>query len=173
MLQQQGAFATPLRAVTQICGGNAVRDPKPARWQFWHEAARRSTFAEEARANGFFLLKWLTLAFLLESLMLVYVPAAEIGRWLGSDNFWAIPTAALVGAPAYLNGFAAIPTADALMALGMAPGAALAFMVAGGVTSIPAAIAVFALVKRPVFLWYLLLAFVGSTVAGTLYQLTF
>jgi uncharacterized protein len=52
----------------------------------------------------------------------------------------------------------------------MTPGAALAFMVAGAVTSIPAAIAVFALVRRPVFLWYLALALVGSIAAGYGYQ---
>jgi uncharacterized membrane protein YraQ (UPF0718 family) len=72
--------------------------------------------------------------------------------------------------PAYLNGYAAIPTTGALLALGMTPGAALAFMVAGAVTSIPAAVAVFALVRRPVFLWYLALALVGSTAAGYAYQ---
>ena len=37
----------------------------------------------------------------------------------------------------------------------MAPGAAIAFLTAGAVTSIPAAVAVFALVERPVFLWSL------------------
>jgi hypothetical protein len=43
-------------------------------------------------------------------------------------------------------------------------------MVAGAVTSIPAAIAVFALVRRPVFLWDLALAFMGSTAVGFAYQ---
>ena len=90
--------------------------------------------------------------------------------WLGSGRAWAIPSAALIGVPAYLNGYAAIPTTGALIALGMTPGAALAFMVAGAVTSVPAAIAVFALVRRPVFLWYLALAFVGSAAVGFAYQ---
>jgi uncharacterized protein len=49
-------------------------------------------------------------------------------------------------------------------------GAALVFMVAGAVTSVPAAIAVFALVRRPVFLRYLALALVGSIAAGYGYQ---
>jgi len=52
----------------------------------------------------------------------------------------------------------------------MGLGAALAFMVAGGVTSIPAAMAVFALVKRPVFLWYLALGLAGSLIVGFAYQ---
>jgi hypothetical protein len=146
-----------------------VRAPKPVRWAFWHEAPRRTAFAEEALRNGKFLLRWLSLAFLLESLMLRYLPADAIGSWLG-DQSLAIPSAALIGVPAYLNGYAAIPTTGALIALGMTPGAALAFMVAGAVTSVPAAIAVFALVRRPVFLWYLALAFVGSAAVGLAYQ---
>ncbi len=43
-------------------------------------------------------------------------------------------------------------------------------MVAGGVTSIPAAMAVFALVKRPVFALYLVLGLTGSMLVGFAYQ---
>ena len=73
----------------------------------------------------------------------------------------------LLGIPAYLNGFAAIPTVGGLVNLGMAPGAAMGFMIAGGVTSIPAAMAVFALVKKPVFLVYISWGLLGSL--GTAY----
>jgi len=52
----------------------------------------------------------------------------------------------------------------------MQPGAGLAFMVAGGVTSIPAAMAVCALVKRPVFLWRLALGLSGLLAVGLVYQ---
>ncbi|MEO1025489.1 MAG: permease, partial [Pseudomonadota bacterium] len=73
---------------------------------------------------------------------------------------------ALVGAPAYLNGYAAVPLVDALLAQGMAAGAAMSFVLAGGVSSIPAAIAVWALVKPRVFAGYLGLAMVGALIAG-------
>lgn len=52
----------------------------------------------------------------------------------------------------------------------MAPGAGLAFLVAGGVTSLPAAIAVWALVKRKVFFLYLAIALTGSFATGLLFQ---
>ncbi len=74
------------------------------------------------------------------------------------------------GVPAYLNGFAAVPLMGELMSMGMAPGAALAFLVAGGVTSLPAAMAVFALVRAPVFLWYLAVSLTGSLAIGFAYQ---
>ena len=48
----------------------------------------------------------------------------------------------------------------------MAPGAAMAFVLAGGVSCIPAAIAVWALVKPRVFAAYIGIAFVGSLIAG-------
>ncbi len=75
-----------------------------------------------------------------------------------------------LGVPAYLNGFAAIPLIGELMNMGMLPGAALAFLTAGAVTSIPAAMAVYALVKPPVFLWYLAIALTGSLASGFAYQ---
>ncbi|MCH7941728.1 MAG: permease [Proteobacteria bacterium] len=173
-LVARGAFANPLKAFDGGCGsgcaGSGLDDDTKILWRFWREDERRALFAAEARATGWFLFKWLTLAFLLESLMVAYVPAEAIASTLGGDSRWAIPLAVVVGVPAYLNGYAAIPTVSALVDLGMAPGAGLAFMVAGGVTSVPAAMAVFALVRRPVFLWYLALGLTGSLAAGTAYQ---
>jgi hypothetical protein len=58
-----------------------------------------------------------------------------------------------------------------LLQLGMTPAAALSFATAGAVSSVPAALAVVALVKRSVFAVYLMLGLVGSMIAGGLYQL--
>jgi uncharacterized membrane protein YraQ (UPF0718 family) len=57
-----------------------------------------------------------------------------------------------IGIPAYMNGYAAIPLISGLMELGMTLGAAFSFAAAGALSSIPAALVVYALVKRPVFL---------------------
>lgn len=172
-LTARGAFADPLRtAKAGGCGGGAPKDGPDVVWAFWRSGAQRAAFAAEARTTGWFLLKWLTLAFALESLMVAYLPAEAVGAWLGNDRWWVIPASVAVGVPAYLNGYAAIPTVDALIGMGMAPGAGLAFMIAGGVTSIPAAMAVFALVRRPVFLLYLGFGIAGSIAAGYAYQLT-
>jgi len=53
----------------------------------------------------------------------------------------------------------------------MAPGAGMAFLVAGGVTSIPAAMAVWALAKREVFALYIGLSLTGAFASGLLFQL--
>lgn len=169
-------FASPLLAKAGGCGSCCSKKSGPAQhdpivWRFWREPERKTLFRSEARAVGFFLTKWMTLAFLIESLMVAWIPAETVARGLGGEAWWAIPTAVLVGIPAYLNGFAAIPTVNALLEMGMAQGAAMAFMVAGAVTSLPASMAVFAIARRPVFAWYLLMGLGGSLAAGIAWQI--
>lgn len=152
------------------CGGAKVRNPKPVMWAFWAERERTAKFSSEALKSALFLLKWLALAYLAESLMLAYAPANAIADIAGGGGIGSIFTAALIGVPAYLNGYAAVPLIGGLFAQGMAQGAGMAFLIAGGVTSIPAAIAVFALVRLPVFVLYLALALSGAVMAGLAYQ---
>ena len=102
--------------------------------------------------------------------MVAYLPAETIASNLGVSSWWAIPASVFLGIPTYLNGFAAIPTVSALVDMGMVPGAALGFMLAGGVTCIPAAVAVFALVKRPVFLFYVAWGLFTSLISAYSFQ---
>jgi uncharacterized protein len=168
-----GALSDPLRPGIGDggCGGNRIRAPRPVLWRFWSEPARVQKFRTEAASITLFLGKWLTLAFLLESLMLAYVPAELVTAALGGTGLAPIATATLVGVPAYLNGYAALPLIGGLIGQGMAPGAGMAFLIAGGVTSIPAAIAVWALVRPPVFALYLALSLSGAFAAGLAFQL--
>ena len=167
------AFEEPLREGIGNggCGGSRVRNPKPIVWKFWTQSGRRQKFRQGVGKNAWFLGKWLALAFLLESLMLVYVPDGWIRAIAGDGSFVSILGAALVGIPAYLNGYAALPLVDGLIQQGMSPGAGMAFLLSGGATSIPAMIAVFALARRPVFIAYLCFAFLGSAIAGGMYAL--
>ena len=142
------------------------------RWRFWEEPARRDEFVRDALRTGGFLLKWLAVAFLAESLMLAYVPADAVAAAVGGNSAVAIPLAAVVGVPAYLNGYAAIPLISGMLEMGMSGGAALAFVTAGAASCIPAAIAVWALVRRSVFVLYLGLGLGGAMLAGVLYQVS-
>lgn len=167
------ALADPLRAGVGNggCGGAKARAPQPVVWRFWAEAPRAAKFGAEARKSFLFLAKWLLLAFLLESLMLAWIPAETIAATLGGGGAWTTVLAAVLGVPAYLNGYAALPLVSGLTAQGMAPGAAMAFLVAGGVSSIPAAMAVWALAKPKVFALYLGFAFIGALTAGFAWQI--
>ncbi|UCE32764.1 MAG: hypothetical protein JSW68_07720, partial [Burkholderiales bacterium] len=74
--------------------------------------------------------------------------------------------AAAVGVPAYLNGYAALPLASGLLTQGMMPASVMTFLIAGGATSVPAAIAVWALVRARVFAVYVAIAIGGALLAG-------
>ena len=171
-LSGNGLLSNPLREGVGNggCAGGKVRKPSNVFWPIWKDPARVGTFGRETRSVTLFLGKWLLVAFTLESLMLAYIPAEWITGLLGGGNLWAIPASVLTGVPAYLNGYAALGLVDGLMAQGMAPGAAMAFLVAGGVTSIPAAIAVYALARPKVFGLYLGLSVTGALIAGYGFQ---
>ncbi len=172
LARKSPVFADPLRERPQVggcCGVKAPYEGTPV-WRFWGDAERRDTFRVSIMDNAYFLLKWLTLAYVLESVMLAYIPADLIAGVLGGDGLKPIFLGALVGAPAYLNGYAAVPLVDALLTQGMAPGAAMSFVIAGGVSCIPAAVAVWALVKPRVFAAYIGFAIIGAMLGGIVWQ---
>jgi len=175
-LQRLGFLHQPLK---QGKGGGCCQstfDPKAevkVNWRFWQNPAGSKLFWAETRSNGTFLGKWMILAFFLESLMIAYIPADWIGGEVGQQSAFAIPLASVVGIPAYMNGYAAIPLVSGLMEIGMSPGAAMAFITSGAVSSIPAALAVYALVRKPVFLLYIVLGLSGSMLAGYIFQISF
>lgn len=173
LLARGGAFSDPLRDGIGDggCGGARVRAPKPVVWRFWRDDDRRAKFTKTAWTTTLLLAKWLVLAFLLESLMLAWVPAQVVTAALGGEGILPILIATLVGVPAYLNGYAALPLVGGLIGQGMVPGAGMAFLVAGGVTSIPAAMAVWALAKPQVFALYIGLSLTGAFTAGLVFQL--
>ena len=130
-----------------------------------------SVFTAQAWSVGFYLAKWLAVAFFLEALIVHYIDPAWIGAILGADNPWSIPLASAVGIPLYTSGVAAIPITKGLLAAGMGGGAAMAFLIAGPATCIPAMAGVWALVKRKIFAIYLATGILGSLVAGYAFQL--
>ncbi|MEY8801253.1 permease [Leisingera sp. XS_AS12] len=173
LLQRHGVFASPLRQApaSSCCGCGAPKLDGQPHWRFWQEAGRRAVFRREFGSNGLFLLKWLTLAYVLEALLVHYVPAELIAGLVGGEGVLPIAVAALVGMPAYLNSYVAPPLLAGLMEQGMSAGAAMAFMVAGAVSSIPAMAAVWSLVKARVFVTYLGLGVSGAVLSGILFQL--
>lgn len=167
-----GSFADPVRERTQ--GGCGCRKSpftgKPV-WRFWQDSERKQVFGAELQANALFLIKWLALAYTLEALLVTYVPAETIAGVVGGTGIIPIVISALVGMPAYLNSYVAPPLLAGLTEQGMSAGAAMAFMVAGAVSSVPAMAAVWSLVKPQVFAAYLGLGITGAIVSGLLFQL--
>ncbi|MGI1668716.1 MAG: permease [Neptuniibacter sp.] len=172
LLMKSGAFQSPLKNAeanscsTSSCNVSNPFSEKPL-WKFWHERTRINTFKSEGINNAVFLFKWLSFAYMLEALLILYVPASLIGSIVGGDSFSSIVVGALVGMPAYLNSYAAPPLVAGLMEQGMSAGAAMAFMIAGAISSIPAMTAVWSLVKKEVFISYLGFGVGGAILFGS------
>jgi len=176
-LVKGGAFTSPLKVQkTKSCCGSSCASPdtdKPSvRWWFWNEPARVTDFREVALENTLFLVKWMALAYVLEAILVTYVPAQLIAGAVGGDGILPVIIAALVGMPAYLNSYVAPAMLAGLTEQGMTAGAAMAFMVAGAVSSIPAMAAVWSLVRAPVFAAYLGLGVTGAILSGLVFQMT-
>ncbi len=173
LLSRYWSFADTLREERRQRAPAGVEGWAAARaslnWRFWRDPAQRAVFLDNAWSQIAKLAALMGIAFVLESLMLAYVPAGTIAKLMGGDGFAAIPVAVALGVPAYLNGVAAVPLVGGLIAEGMNAAVGLAFMVAGGVTSIPAMLAVWALVKPRTFAVYLGLALLGALAVGYAY----
>lgn len=171
-----GATGTTDTVEAEACGvsgcGTARAPEEATGW--WRQAADsvreidRPRFAKEVLAQSWFLGRWLLLAFAIEALILFHVPQETIAGVLGGGNAFAVPLAALVGLPLYLNEFGALPIVAGLLDSGMSPGAAIAFLIAGPVTTIPAMAAVWGMVRPRVFFLYVGVGLGGAVLLGSL-----
>ena len=118
------------------------------------------------------VIKFMVLAWFIGALIHLYVPETWITTSLGGDKPWAIITAAFLGIPVYTSNLTAMPLVGGLIRQGMHPAAALAFLIAGPTTTLPAMSAVWGLVNRKVFTFYIGLSLVGAIVLGYIYSLT-
>ena len=114
------------------------------------------------------IMQWLALALVLEIFFRRLVPDAWILTLFGTEAGTSIPLAVLLGAPMYLDGYAALPLVRALQEMGMSFGAALALMISGAAISLYAAAAVISIVRPRVFVLYASLALTGAWLAGYL-----
>ena len=127
--------------------------------------------AKETLSATAMVIKFMALAFFLEALIILYVPQEWITAALGRNNLLAITTAALLGIPTYTSSLTALPMISGLLTQGMNPAAALAFLIAGPTTTLPAMAAVWPLVARRVFVLYVSFALVGAVLMGYCFKM--
>jgi hypothetical protein len=164
-------------SATATCNSNSCSLPttpstKPVNWRTQLrqsvQAIHWPTFGKEMAVQSWKIGRWLLVAFLLEALITLYVPQEAIANLLGAQNVWAVPLAALIGVPLYLSNMSALPIVNGLLMQGMQPGAAIAFLIAGPVTTIPAMTAVWGIVSRRIFVLYLAIGLFGAMALGFL-----
>jgi uncharacterized membrane protein YraQ (UPF0718 family) len=143
----------------QNCGCDSTPDT------FWQRL-----FKETLSATAM-VVKFMALAFFLEALIIRYVPREWITAALGQNNPMAIATAAILGVPTYTSSLTALPMISGLLTQGMNPAAALAFLIAGPTTTLPAMAAVWPLVTRRIFVLYVSFSLVGAALTGYFFRL--
>lgn len=143
------------------CAGSTAFTPR-----IWRGLEERNAFFRQALSTGRLILICLVPAFTAEYALNAAITPGSLAAYVGEDKWWAIPAAVFVGAPAYIDGYAALPLTRGLIDNGMSAGAAMAFLISGGVVSIWGAMAIFPILRLQPFLLYLALAVVGSMVAG-------
>ena len=172
-LQPQPAFVSDgstslpvpiVRGEPSECGTTCGAELEPEK-PFWQR------LAGETWAATTMVIKFMLLAWFIGAIVKLYVPEEWITQVLSGDNPWSIMTAALLGVPVYTSNLAAMPLVGGLLALGMHPAAALTFLIAGPITTLPAMSAVWGLVNRKVFALYIGFALVGAVVLGYIYNL--
>jgi uncharacterized membrane protein YraQ (UPF0718 family) len=99
------------------------------------------------------------------------VPTSWILGLVGAKNLSSVVVAALVGLPMPVNQIPLIPILAGLLQRGMDPGAALTLLLAGPVSSIPAAAALYGMFRPRVVIVFLSVSLGVSILLGWLYQL--
>jgi uncharacterized protein len=99
-----------------------------------------------------------------------YVPADFLARWAGRDNFFAVPVAVALGVPLYSNAAGVIPIVHALMEKGMAMGTVLAFMMAVTALSLPEAIILSNVLKKPLLATFFSIVATAIIIVGYLFN---
>lgn len=126
----------------------------------------KKRIADETIRAVFMVAKFMTLAFLINALIQFYVPQDFVYNLLGNRGSASVIIASLVGVPFYTSNITALPLVSGLLGMGMNEGAALAFLISGPMTTLPAMAAVWGLVGRKVFLMYMSFALIGSVLFG-------
>ena len=103
-------------------------------------------------------------------LVIEVIPTNWLVDYLGGDSPAAVPLAALLGVPTYLNTEASLPLVASLMDGGIGPGPAMAFLVTGAGTSVGAITGLLVIARARVVSLVVSLLFGGALVLGWIAQ---
>jgi hypothetical protein len=127
-------------------------------------------FLERFRDMALLVGKFLFAALLIQAAVTYYVPVNAVEPLLGRGSALSVLFATLVSVPLPLPQVAAPALVKGLLAAGMSPGAGMAMLVGGPVTSVPALSALLGVYDRKAFALYLGIGFLSAFAAGTFFQ---
>lgn len=100
-----------------------------------------------------------------------FVPTDLLENFVGADNLWAIPVAAIVGIPMYIRVETMIPIAGILMEKGVSSGIVIALILGGAGASIPEVSLLSSIFKKPMVITFVICIFLVATVTGFAFTL--
>jgi len=100
-----------------------------------------------------------------------YVPADFLAQYAGSDKWYAVPLAVLIGIPLYSNAAGIIPLVGSLTEKGVAMGTTLAFMMSVTALSLPEFMILKKVMKTKLILIFAGIVGVGIMFTGFLFNL--
>ncbi len=127
-------------------------------------------FLERFRDMALLVGKFLVLALLVQAVVTYYVPTNAIEPLLGRKSVLSVVFATLVAIPLPLHQVAAPSLVKGLLATGMSPGAGMAMLIGGPVTSIPALSALLGVYDRRAFVLYFAIAVAAALGSGFLFR---
>lgn len=122
----------------------------------------RTALIDNGKRLAIYFLGFAALGYLLIEL----IPTHVLTTYLGGDSPLAVPLAALLGVPVYLNADGSLPMVASLMDGGMGAGPALAFLITGAGTSIGAVSGMLVIARWRVVALVVGFLLVGATVVG-------
>jgi uncharacterized membrane protein YraQ (UPF0718 family) len=135
------------------------------------ERFRLDTYGRELWRIGRRLLVFFFAYTAIGYLVIEAIPTTWMTEYLGGDSLLAVPLAALIGVPAYINTEGSLPLVATMVEGGMGPGPALAFIVTGAGTSIGAITGLFVIARARVVGLVVAMLFVGALILGWTGQL--
>lgn len=100
-----------------------------------------------------------------------YVPEDFLADVMGSDTWWAVPAAVLLGVPLYSSAAGIIPVVYALMGKGAALGTVLAFMMSVVALSLPEILILRRVINTRLILIFIMIVAMAIVVTGYLFNL--
>jgi uncharacterized protein len=181
LIEDRGLLAgqARLRASTGGCGGGTSAQPpaascggavttrvKPASRLV--QRLRLPALRAEIWTTGRRLLLYFVGFSAVAYLVLEIVPTNLLVDAVGGTSVWSVPLAALLGIPVYLTSEGSLPMVAALMSGGLGAGPAIAFLITGAGTSVPAVTGALVIARHRVVALVVAVLFTGSVLLGWL-----
>ena len=132
-------------------------------------AFKAGLLAQRFRTDLLFIAKFFGLGIFIAALVKTFLSQELVLALVGPGSVWAVPVAVALGVPLYACGGGSIPIVESMMQMGMSPGAALGFFIAGPATKFSTLTMLGAVWGRRILLFYLGLMLVGALFWGFLY----